>query len=169
MIYNAQSREELIEQVKEYLKSEELHEKTEDENKGDYSLMYILIRKFSPEKTIVVASNESGGVYMFYPYDKQEDFSEPWDFDADRLLFELLGEGYEIAYMTDDAHSDVWFYVSEMGIDSIWYKQGMQKYLAHCKQNDVTAERLKKKCNYDGIDVTRHFARKPNRNKEQER
>ena len=94
MTYTAKSREELIEQVKEYLKSEELHVKTEDENRGGYSLVYILIRKYSPEKTTVVASNESGGVFMFYPYDEQEDFSEPWDFDADRLLFEMLGEGY---------------------------------------------------------------------------
>ena len=73
MTYTAKSREELIEQVKEYLKSEELHVKTEDENKGGYSLMYILIRKFSTEKTTVVASNESGGVFMFYPYDEQSE------------------------------------------------------------------------------------------------
>ena len=153
MTYTAKSREELIEQVKEYLKSEKLHVKTEDENKGGYSLMYILIRKFSPEKTTVVASNESGGVFMFYPYDEQEDYSEPWDFDADRLLFEMLGEGYEILDMTMDGHLDVWFYVSEMGMDGIWYKQGMQKYLEYCVKNGVTEEVLQREVEYDGDDL----------------
>lgn len=153
MTYTAKSREELIEQVKEYLKSEELQVKTEDENKGGYSLMYILIRKYSPEKTTAVASNESGGVFMFYPYDEKEDFSEPWDFDADRLLFEMLGEGYEILDMTMDGHLDVWFYVSEMGMDGIWYKQGMQKYLEYCVKNGVTGEVLQREMEYDGDDL----------------
>lgn len=153
MTYTAISREELIEQVKEYLKSEELHVKTEDENKGGYSLMYILIRKYSPEKTAVVASNESGGVFMFYPYDEQEDYSEPWDFDADRLLFEMLGEGYEILDMTMDGHLDVWFYVSEIGMDGVWYKQGMQKYLEYCVKNGVTVEVLQREMEYDGDDL----------------
>ena len=39
MIYTAKSQAELIEQIKEYLKSEKLHVKTEDEGKDDYSLM----------------------------------------------------------------------------------------------------------------------------------
>ena len=164
MIYTAKNREELIEQVKEYLKSEKLHVKTEDEGKDDYSLMYILIRKFSPEKTVVVASNEIGGVYMFYPYDKQEEFSERWDFDADRLLFELLGEGYEITYMTEDAHSDVWFYVSEMGgIDGVWYQRGMQLYLEYCLKEGITLEKLQNDVDYEGMDMIPFYRPSGNR------
>ena len=170
MTYTAKSREELIEQVKEYLNREDLHAKTEDDSNGEYSLMYILTRRYSPEKTVVVASNDNGGVYMFYPYDKQEDFSEPWDFDADRLLFELLGELYEITYMSEDAHSDVWFYVNEMGgINGVWYKRGMQLYLDYCAKEGITLERMKQKCNYEGIDLMKYCMKKPNRNKEQER
>lgn len=156
MIYTAKSREELIEQIKAYLKDEILHQKVEDESQGEFELMYVLTKKFVPEETIVAASNQEGGVYMFYPFANKDEFSEPWFFDADRLLFELLGEGYEILEMTPNSHSDVWYYVDSLGEDYIWYKRGMQIYLDYCIESGVSLESLKRDCNYEGIDMMKY-------------
>ena len=52
-----------------------------------------------------------------------------------------------------DGHADVWFYVSEMGMDGIWYKQGLQKYLEYCVKNGVTGEVLQREMEYDGDDL----------------
>ena len=150
---NSGDKEALLRQIQEYLKQEDLHDKTEDQSNGEYAMLYILIKRYSPENTIVAASNKEGGVFLFYPFDENEEFSEPWDFDADRLLFEMLGEGYEILDMTMDGHLDVWFYVSEMGMDGIWYKQGLQKYLEYCVKNGVTGEVLQREMEYDGDDL----------------
>ena len=97
---NYGDKEAFLRQIQEYLSREDLHDKTEDQSSGEYAMLYILIKRRSPENTIVAAANKEGGVFLFYPFDENEEFSEPWDFDADRLLFEMLGEGYEILDMT---------------------------------------------------------------------
>lgn len=169
MIYTAKNREELIEQVKEYLKRDDVREKVNDETSEDYKFMYILMKKFDPKETIVAASNERGETILFYPFSDAEDVCNSLDFDPDWLLFSFLEENYEIIEFDIDAHSDVWFCVDEFGANSIIFPKGFQQYLAYCKHNGVTAESLKQKCNYEGIDVMKHLERKPNRSKEQER
>ena len=169
MIYTAKNREELVEQVKEYLKRSDVREKVNDETTEDYKFMYILMKKFDPKETVVAASNERGETILFYPFSDAEDVCNSLDFDPDRLLFSYLEDNFEIIEFDIDAHSDVWFGVNAFGADSIIFPKGFQQYLAFCKQNDVTAERLKQNCKYEGIDLMKHFQRKPHRNKEQER
>lgn len=169
MIYTAKNREELIEQVKEYLKRDDVREKVNDETSEDYKFMYILMKKFDPKETIVAASNERGETILFFPFSDAEDVCNSLDFDPDWLLFSYLEDNFEIIEFDVDTHSDVWFFVDELGANSIIFPKGFQQYLAYCKQNGVTAESLKQKCNYEGIDVMKHLERKPNRSKEQER
>ena len=155
MNYTAQSKEELLREIEAYIKDESIHLRLEDDCQGELTLMYVLIRKFAPEKTIVVAANENGGVFMLYPYDNDE-FSEPWDFDADHLLFEQLGEGYEILIMTPEAHSDVWQYVTEMS-ESVHYRAGQVRYFGYCHNNGITKEMLERQCSYEGADIMQRY------------
>ena len=167
MKYTAQTKEELLQQIEAYLKDENtrmmINEKCEDE----VSLMYVLWKKYAPEQTLIAVANKDNGVYMLYPYAGQDDFSEPWDYDADNLLFEQLGDGYEILSMTDDAHSDVWLYVSEMGRENIWFKRGMRLYFDYCHKNGITKEKLERECSYDGKDIMRYYV--PYRTSREER
>ena len=68
MTYTAKSRGELIEQVKEYLRRDYLHDKVEDGCQGEYKFMYLLMRKYEPKDTAVAASNEVGETFLFYPF-----------------------------------------------------------------------------------------------------
>ena len=65
MIYTAKNREELVEQVKEYLKRSDVREKVNDETTEDYKFMYVLMKKFDPKETVVAASNERGETILF--------------------------------------------------------------------------------------------------------
>lgn len=153
MTYTAKSRGELIEQVKEYLRRDYLHDKVEDGCQGKYKFMYLLMRKYEPKDTAVAASNEVGETFLFYPFSDDEETCNAVDFDPDILLFECLEENYEIIEFDMDAHSDVWFCVNDFGVDSINHTEGFQQYLEYCLKHNVTAAQMRENFDYDGVDL----------------
>ena len=153
MIYTAKNREELVEQVKEYLKRSDVREKVNDETTEDYKFMYVLMKKFDPKETVVAASNERGETILIFPFSDAEDVCNSLDFDPDWLLFSYLEDNFEIIEFDIDAHSDVWFCVNEYGADSIIFPEGLQQYLAYCLKHNVTAEQMKENFHYDGVDL----------------
>lgn len=153
MIYTAKNREELIEQVKEYLKRSDVREKVNDETTEDYKFMYILMKKFDPKETVVAASNERGETILFYPFSDAEDVCNSLDFDPDWLLFSYLEDNFEIIEFDIDAHSDVWFGVNSFGANSIIFPNGFQQYLEYCLKNNVTVAQMRENFDYDGVDL----------------
>ena len=153
MIYTAKNREELIKQVKEYLKRSDVREKVNDETTEDYKFMYILMKKFDPKETIVAASNERGETILLYPFSDAEDVCNSLDFDPDWLLFSYLENNFEIIEFDIDAHSDVWFCVDEFGADSVIFPNGFQQYLEYCLKHNVTAVQMRENFDYDGVDL----------------
>lgn len=153
MTYTAKSQAELIEQVKEYLKRDDVREKVNDETSEDYKFMYILMKKFDPKETVVAASNERGETILFYPFSDAEDVCNSLDFDPDWLLFSYLEDNFEIIEFDVDAHSDVWFGVNAFGANSIIFPNGFQQYLEYCLKNNVTAAQMRENFDYDGVDL----------------
>ncbi|MBQ7347671.1 MAG: hypothetical protein IJW55_06905 [Clostridia bacterium] len=165
MNHTAQSNEELIQQIRAYLKDEMLHQILEDESQGEFKLLAVLTKRFDLEKTLVVATNQEDVVFMFYPFSSEEKFSEPWFFNPNELFFEPLANGYEILLLTIDTHIDIWDYVDTMGKDHVEYEQGLQRYLDYCQKNGITKDVLKRKGAYDGINLMEYYIPR-NRNME---
>jgi hypothetical protein len=153
MIYTAKNRDELLEQIQEYLKRDDVREKVNDETTEDYKLMYVLMKKFDPKETVVAASNERGETILFFPFSEDEEVCDALDFDPDWLLFYYLENQYEIIEFDFDTHSDVWFCVNEFGGTSIIFPEGFQQYLEYCLKNNVTAAQMRENFDYDGVDL----------------
>ena len=77
-----------------------------------------------------------------------------WGFSFDGDLFEYLEQGYDLVRMSLEFHCEAWSDI-EAFHDSgeIEHLQGMQQYLNYCKRNKVTAELLRTKVGYNGMDV----------------
>jgi len=131
--------ERTLKQTKNYQNNREMG-MSEDEN---YKVSYLLCKGSvkAPESVLAYAVNEES-VLLFHPLD------EP--------IFEnVLNEGgYDLTFMTSDAHSGVWYEISQgHGTSEIACVGGMQKYLHYCKTHNITKERLARDVGYDGMNV----------------
>jgi hypothetical protein len=55
--------------------------------------------------------------------------------------------------MSLETHYNVWYDFEGIQRSEIEYWQGVQVYLAYCKRNGITQDRMSKECSYDGMDV----------------
>ena len=132
----------------------------EDEELYDTKLDFILIEPDTKD-TISIISDEQEKIIEFTPYTKDMKngyFQIPdWDYNFDEYLFQNLENGYEIGYMSDDTHYNVWSSIEELYPEDINYKNGVQLYLQYCANNGITKDYLSKKINLDVPDIMKYF------------
>ena len=127
-----------------------------DATEENFELDYILInRSMSKAESVLAYAHFQDQFICFNPTQGAESAAEicDWAYSFSLDLFRYLEDGYKIAYMTAGSHADAWYEISESGEDGTRFLQGRQLYLAYCKQNNVTAEILKKEFSYDGLDA----------------
>jgi hypothetical protein len=145
--------ERTLKQTKNYQNNREMG-MSEDEN---YKVSYLLCKGSvkAPESVLAYAVNEES-VLLFHPLDEPifENVLNDMLFYFDYDLFQYLEGGYDLTFMTSDAHSGVWYEISQgHGTSEIACVGGMQKYLHYCKTHNITKERLARDVGYDGMNV----------------
>jgi len=139
--------EDKIKEVKESIETF-LRESEEHNNK---TINYILINPKTNE-THTLASDYDEAI-EFAPYTKDYEngcsYVPEWDFNYDYYVYNLLEEDYEIGYMSDELHYSIWNSINELYPEDIDYKEGVQKYLKYCKDNNITKEYLDKQMEKD--------------------
>ena len=92
--------------------------------------------------------------------DKVNSYNVPnWDFNIDDFLFKDLENGHKILEMSADTHYGVWYQIDKLR-DEINNTDGLQKYLAYCKQNHIDKNFMKQF--YKEIDVMDLYQEKVN-------
>ncbi|MCI9193658.1 MAG: hypothetical protein HFE92_09800 [Acutalibacter muris] len=143
-----------LRQTEPYLEKEEW-ETPPDEN---FQLSYILTKGDPAEpKTILAIAICEDETFLFYPLKPGGGDIADWPpvSDYDTVLFENLGNGFDLTMMTLETHWFVWNELSD------WYgsgaetecPEGLRKYLDTCMKNGVTRQVLKESFGYDGMDV----------------
>lgn len=165
------SVEAIVRKANRYLKRTECFKEQrlwECPDEINYQLLYVLTKgdPALPEKIIAYAGmpEEADSVILFWPYGKEDysDWHEAWGFHFERDLFEDLEDGYELLWMSDETHGNVWAAITnwvEWG-DDVEAKEGLQKYLEFCMKNGINKEYLQKDFPGDLIDVIERYGRK---------
>lgn len=123
---------------------------------NNFELDYILVNESAPDaKSVLAYAHFQDRFVCFNPLQGAESAAEicDWAYSFSLDLFRYLEDGYEIIYMTNGSHADAWYEISESGEDGTRFSQGRQRYLTYCKENNVTAEALRKEFSYDGQDA----------------
>lgn len=126
--------------IEEILKNDEEHQ-----NKKVY---YILYNKEKQETNTLASDPYGEEAIEFTPNTKDSKegyWNVPeWDYNFDYYIYNLLEENWEIGYMSSEVHYSIWNSINELYPEDIDYKEGVQKYLKYCKENNITKEYLDK-------------------------
>lgn len=162
------SVEAIVRKANRYLKRTECFKENrlwECPDEINYLLLYVLAKgnPASPEKIIAYAGmpEEADSVILFWPYGKEDysDWHEVWGFHFERDLFEDLEEGYELLWMSDETHGNVWASITnwvEWG-DDVEAKEGLQKYLEFCVKNGIDKQYLQQDFPCELMDVIERY------------
>lgn len=138
--------------IETILQSEEEHQ--------DKKIDFILINPTTNE-TITIASDGYDSMIYFTPYtiDEKNKYVSvaDWDFGFDQYFFQDLQKGYQIGYITDEIHYNLWNTLEEHYPENIEYKDGVQWYLQYCADNGITKKYLDKKLKLDTPDIMKYF------------
>lgn len=132
----------------------------EDEELFGTKIDYILINPDNKD-TISIISDGVDKIVEFTPFTKEmktgySKVSE-WDYSFDNYLFKDLENVYQIGFMTDETHYNVWNSLEELYPENINNKDGVQRYLQYCADKGITKEYLDKQMNLDTPDIMKYF------------
>lgn len=143
---------EIKENIENFLKDSIEHQ--------DKHIDYILVDK-EKDETYILASDGVDSAIEFTPitkdYEGGYNYVPEWDYNFDYYIYNLLEEGKEIAYMSDEVHYSIWNSIHELYPEDIDYKEGVQNYLQYCADNKITKEYLDKNTGFDTPDIMEHF------------
>lgn len=110
------------------------------------SIGYILQNKYdSKDVYVLMSDSDFANAYLINIFKPKLTESTPeWDFSFNDYLYDMLVDGYEIKWISDDVHPSVWEDICNGYEEEIIKKdKGMQLYLKYCKEHDITKEKLK--------------------------
>lgn len=121
----------------------------------DMNIQCLMVDKNNKKNGIAIALNESDVVAIDIQNYECE-YSQEWDYNIDDNIFEKIENGMNIEFITPQWHSLIWEKIESFQfIDEIYHKDGMQKYLKYCRDNNITKEYLEK-CNPELIDIMKY-------------
>ena len=140
---------------------------SKNEEFEDMNIEYVLMNKENIENSVVLASNGENAVEIECKT-KQVIRYQEWNYNLDTEIFEYLEKGYEIGFMSDEWHYNIWTILEETDIkEDIDYKTGMQKYLKYCKDNEITKDYLEKDFfDVKVFDIMQYYEDNSKKNKE---
>lgn len=146
--------EAVLRRTKYYRRNEEF-EVPPDEN---FRVSYILTKGSlaEPERVIAIAFSQDEAI-LYYPLEPDGGPIADWPpvSDYDTVLFDCLGDGFDLTMMTLETRWSVWSELSD------WYgrgaetecPEGLRKYLDTCQKDGITKQVLEEKFGYDGMDA----------------
>lgn len=115
----------------------------EDMENQEMRIDFILINPKNND-TISIISDGYEKIIEFTPYTKEmkNGLAEipEWDYNFDEYFFKELQNGYDIGFISDDTHYNLWTTIDELYPEDIDNKNGVQKYLQYCKDNNITRD-----------------------------
>ena len=125
----------------------------------DHKDMHIDVILFDEKTkaTYTIASDGNDQCFSFDPYTKYEpngyQIIPEWDFNFDYYLYDLLEQGCQIGYMTNDMHYGVWNSINELYPNDIEFSDGVIKYIEYCKNNGIDKNYLDIQTNLETPDI----------------
>lgn len=106
--------------------------------------------------SLAKGDNEEG--YLFTTYITRTDplgynRIPGWDFNFDYYFYNLLENGLNIGYISDEFHSCIWNSINELYPNDIDFNEGVLKYIEFCKENGVDKKYLDEKTNLETPDI----------------
>ena len=136
-------------------RTKEYQENRYEGNDENYEIHFVLKKGDKGALTDVIALAACDDMALsFHPYDESNPIyrnERVLNYDDD--LFALLEDGYEVVGMSMDSHFCIWISIEEMQDEEIDHPAGMQMYLAYCKRNDISNEKLQEAVSYSGMDA----------------
>jgi hypothetical protein len=148
--------DDIVSQVKNDIESY-LMEDMENQNKVIDFILY------NPEtkETQVLASDGLEDIILFAPFTKEQENGymkvPEWDFNFDEYFFKELQNGYEIGFINDDSNYGLWNTINDLYPEDIDNKDGVQKYLQYCKDNNITRDYLDNVMKMSVPDIMQHY------------
>lgn len=148
--------DDIVSQVKNNIESY-LMEDMENQNKVIDFILY------NPEtkETQVLASDGLEDIILFAPFTKEQENGymkvPEWDFNFDEYFFKELQNGYEIGFINDDSNYGLWNTINDLYPEDIDNKDGVQKYLQYCKDNNITRDYLDNVMKMSVPDIMQHY------------
>ena len=137
-----------------------------EEYEGEYEhleICYILVDK---NETIVSAQNEDD-IIEICPFKNELRKIADWTYSIDENIFGEIENGKDILYMSINTHYSIWQTIGDSYPEDIEYKGGMQKYLKHCKENNITKEFIDSAIKAEGVyDAMKHYKKIKVKNKD---
>ncbi len=128
----------------------------ENQELKDMNIHCLIVDKNNSKNGIAIASNEEYIVAIDIENYECE-YSQEWDYDIDMNIFRHLENGMNIEFITPQYHSIIWKKIESYEfIDGIFHKEGMQKYLEYCKDEEITQEFLEEECDTELTDVMKY-------------
>ncbi|MCB6572218.1 hypothetical protein LI142_22240 [Eubacterium limosum] len=132
-------------------------------NDENYALEMVLYKGDlnDPEDVLVYGMSDQESFWFHLTGDDQKEVAiPPMEIGYDDNLFKDLEDGYAIAGMSMEGHYGVWYTLDD--IENTEFSQtsrteGLAKYLLYCRQNGVTAEKLRKETGYEGRDMLKLY------------
>lgn len=119
----------------------------------DTVLYYILEAADSCGNPYKGLARYNSDMVSFSTFEESAWFLHRNDTLSDNDLLGTLENGYEISFMTMDGHAAVWYELGTSDIRTISHKEGLEKYLLYCKENDITARTIKETMGYTPPDL----------------
>lgn len=122
----------------------------------EMNIQCLMVDNNNIKSGIVIALDESDVVAIDIQNYECE-YSQEWDYDIDNNIFEKIENGMNIELITPQWHRLIWEKIESYSfIDEIYHKEGMQKYLEYCRDNEITKEFLEEECDIELVDIMKY-------------
>lgn len=126
-------------------------------------IQYVLENTNDIRKSIIFAVDDGEEMAEIDLEEQEIKYSPEWAYNIDTDIFEYLENEYNIGFISDTWHYNIWNIINEYGIEEIKHKLGFQKYLKYCKENNIDKKYLIEKNNLPNIqDIMKYYEEKIN-------
>lgn len=143
--YMKNATDKVFDKINQILQSEEYQ---------NFKIDYIMIDKKDENKSYAVLSSydEIASISL---EDKNLRLIPDYDYNFDTYFLEDV-HCYEISYISNEFHHNIWTSIDETYPTDISDKDGLQKYLKYCKDNDITKEYIDKETKLDTPNIMKY-------------
>lgn len=128
----------------------------ENENLKDMDIHCLITDKNNNKNGIAIVSNEDDIVTIDIENYECE-YSQEWDYDIDTNIFRHLENEMNIEFISSQWHCLIWKKIESIEfLDYFFHKDGMQKYLEYCKDEEITQEFLEEECDEELGDIMKY-------------
>lgn len=148
--------------IKDLIHESKMLLKNDEEYKHlNMEIHYVLENTNDIRKSIIFAVDDGDEMAEIDLEEQEVKYSPEWAYNIDTDIFEYLENEYNIGFISDTWHYNIWNMIDEYGIEEIEHKLGFQKYLKYCKENNIDKKYLIEKNNLPNVpDIMKYYEEK---------